>query len=81
MSNLSKLESDLRETADNLRANSKLPSGDDFILAIVGFLDGDSHHVNYLRQPFHREPEFRLTSVYYNFGELFSRAEKPACTS
>ena len=78
MLNLSKLESDLWEAGDNLRANSKLPSSDYFILAIVEFLDGDSHHVHYLRQPFHREPDFGVTSVNYNFGELLSRTEKPA---
>src|SRR3990170_2112333 len=31
---------------------------DDFILAIVEFLDGDSHRVHYIRQPFQREPDF-----------------------
>ena len=29
---------------------------EDFILAIVEFLDGDAHRVHYLRQPFQREP-------------------------
>jgi len=31
---------------------------DDFILAIVEFMDDDNHRVHYLRQPFHREPDF-----------------------
>ena len=35
---------------------------DDFILAIVEFLDGDTHRVHYLRQPFQREPDFGVTS-------------------
>lgn len=50
---------------------------DDFILAIVEFLDGDSHRVHYVRQPFHREPDFGVTSVNYDMAELIKRAEKP----
>jgi len=50
---------------------------EDFILAIVEFLDGDSHRVHYVRQPFQREPDFGVTSVNYNFSELLARAEKP----
>jgi SNF2 family DNA or RNA helicase len=50
---------------------------DDFILAMVEFLDGDSHKVHYLRQPFRREPDFGVTSVNYDFAELLSRAEPP----
>jgi len=48
---------------------------DDFILAIVEFLDGDSHRVYYVRQPFQREPDFGVTSVNYDFAELLARAE------
>jgi len=51
---------------------------DDFILAIVEFLDGDSHRVHYLRQPFQREPDFGVTSVNYDFAELLTRAEQPS---
>lgn len=50
---------------------------DDFILAIVEFLDGDSHRVHYVRQPFQREPDFGVTSVNYDFAELLARAEFP----
>jgi len=50
---------------------------DDFILAIVEFLDDNSHRVHYLRQPFQREPDFGVTSVNYNFSELLARAESP----
>jgi superfamily II DNA or RNA helicase len=50
---------------------------DDFILAIVEFLDDDSHRVHYLRQPFQREPDFGVTSVNYDFSELLARAERP----
>ena len=50
---------------------------DDFILAIVEFFDGDSHRAHYLRRPFHREPDFGVTSVNYDFAELLARAEEP----
>ena len=49
---------------------------DDFILAIVEF-DGDDHRVHYIRQPFQREPDFGVTSVNYDFGELLARSEMP----
>ncbi len=50
---------------------------DDFILAIVEFLDGDTHRTHYLRRPFQREPDFGVTSVNYDFAELLARAEEP----
>jgi len=50
---------------------------EDFILAIVEFLDESTHKVHYLRQPFGREPDFGVTSVNYDFSELLARAEKP----
>jgi SNF2 family DNA or RNA helicase len=50
---------------------------DDFILAIVEFTDADNHRAHYLRQPFHREPDFGVTSVNYDFTELLARAEAP----
>jgi len=50
---------------------------DDFILAIVEF-DGDHHRTHYIRQPFHREPDFGVTSVNYSFAELLARAEDPS---
>ena len=51
---------------------------DDFILAIVEFLDDGSYRVKYLRHPFQREPDFGVTSVNYDFAELLARAEAPA---
>ena len=48
---------------------------DDFILAIVEFIDDDNHRVHYLRQPFKREPDFGAASVNYDFAELIRRAE------
>jgi len=50
---------------------------DDFILAIVEFLDADDHRVHYLRRPFGREPDFGVTSVNYDFADLLARAEEP----
>jgi hypothetical protein len=51
---------------------------EDFILAIVEFVDHDNHRAHYLRQPFQREPDFGVTSVNYDFAELLRRAEVPA---
>jgi SNF2 family DNA or RNA helicase len=51
---------------------------DDFILAIVEFLDEDRHRVHYLRRPFQREPDFDVTSVNYDFPKLLARAEAPS---
>ncbi len=53
---------------------------EDFILSIVEFLDGDSHKVHYIRQPFQREPDFGVTSVNYSFAELISKAKNPSET-
>lgn len=49
---------------------------DDFILAIVEFRE-DGERVHYVRKPFQREPDFGVTSVNYDFGELLARAEIP----
>jgi hypothetical protein len=51
---------------------------EDFILAIVEFREGGTHRVHYVRTPFQREPDFGVTSVNYDFGELLARAEPPA---
>jgi SNF2 family DNA or RNA helicase len=50
---------------------------DDFILAIVEFRPGEPHRTHYVRRPFHREPDFGVTSVNYDFAELLARAESP----
>ncbi|MFN3630709.1 MAG: protein NO VEIN domain-containing protein, partial [Casimicrobiaceae bacterium] len=50
---------------------------EDFILAIVEFLDGERHKVHYIRQPFRREPDFGVTSVNYRFAELLERSTPP----
>jgi superfamily II DNA or RNA helicase len=51
---------------------------EDFILAMVEFLDDTEHRVHYLRKPFNREPDFGVTSVNYDFGELVARAGAPS---
>ena len=56
---------------------TSLNKPEDFILAMVEFLAGDHHRVHYLRRPFEREPDFGVTSVNYDFGELLARAGEP----
>ncbi|MEJ5169544.1 MAG: helicase-related protein [Fimbriimonadales bacterium] len=51
---------------------------DDYILAIVEFLDGGGHRVHYVRRPFQREPDFGVTSVNYDFASLLQRGEMPS---
>ncbi len=50
---------------------------EDFILAIVEFVDEQQHRVYYLQQPFKREPDFGVTSVNYDFAELIARSRPP----
>jgi hypothetical protein len=56
---------------------TSLNKPDDYILAIVEFLDGGDHRVHYVRRPFRREPDFGVTSVNYALAELLARAEDP----
>ena len=54
---------------------------DEFILAIVEVADvmnetqSPSCTVYYVRQPFQREPDFGVTSVNYDVGQLEAQAE------
>jgi len=50
---------------------------EDFILAIVQFHPDGSHETHYIRKPFQREPDFAVTSVNYDMGELIARGETP----
>ena len=50
---------------------------DDFILAMVEFSEDGGERVRYLRRPFQKEPDFGVTSVNYDFSELWERAEAP----
>ena len=45
---------------------------------MVEFVDDSAERVHYLRQPFHREPDFDVTSVNYDFTKLLDRAEAPS---
>lgn len=56
---------------------TSLNKPDDYILAIVEFLDTNQHRVHYIRHPFRREPDFGVTSVNYDLAELLARAEEP----
>ena len=49
---------------------------EDFILAVVE-VDGDMTTPRYVRSPFQREPDFGVTSVNYDLGQLLSKAEAP----
>ena len=51
---------------------------EDFILAMVEFLPDGQFNTRYLREPFHTEPDFGVTSVNYNFAELWERSEEPS---
>jgi hypothetical protein len=51
---------------------------EDFILAIVEFIDDETHRVHYVRTPFKREPDFGVTSVNYDFADLVARAGEPS---
>jgi hypothetical protein len=50
---------------------------EDFILAIVEFLDETNYKVHYIRRPFQREPDFLVTSSEYDFAGLVAKAEEP----
>jgi len=49
---------------------------DDFILALVE-VDDDTATPRYMWQPFHKEPDFGVTSVNYNISELLVHSEDP----
>ncbi|WOP17017.1 protein NO VEIN domain-containing protein [Ottowia sp. SB7-C50] len=51
---------------------------DDFILAIVEFLPTGDHRVRYVRSPFEREPDFKVTSLNYSLSQLLLSAHSPS---
>jgi superfamily II DNA or RNA helicase len=63
-------------TKNEILYSLNMPDG--FILGMVEFKSDGTHHVHYLRRPFQREPDFGVTSVNYNFGELLARASPPS---
>ncbi len=50
---------------------------DDYILALVEFDGEGGHRLRYVRTPFRQEPDFAVTSVNYDFGDLLARSEDP----
>jgi hypothetical protein len=50
---------------------------EDFILAVVEFLSNEQHRVHYVRSPFQREPDFGVTSVNYDLGQLLEKGATP----
>jgi adenine-specific DNA methylase len=48
-----------------------------FILAVVEIEDGQAKPSRYVRQPFHKEPDFGITSINYNLQELLKQATLP----
>ena len=54
---------------------------DDFILAMVEYVDADRHRVHYLRRPFERSgvtTDFNGASVNFPFADLLSRSADPS---
>jgi SNF2 family DNA or RNA helicase len=54
---------------------------DDFILAIVEFLEGGAHRVHYLRKPFHGKgvtTDFAGATVNFPFAQLLAEAAPPS---
>jgi hypothetical protein len=50
---------------------------EDYVLAIVEFRPDGTERPVYLRRPFHREPDFGVTSVNYALAELLARGSEP----
>jgi hypothetical protein len=57
---------------------TSLNKPEDYILAIVEFWEEAAHEISYVREPFRREPDFGVTSVNYDLGELKSRGTVPS---
>lgn len=50
---------------------------DEFVLALVE-VEGDAARTpRYVRRPFAIEPDFGVTSVHYDLGDLLARAQQP----
>jgi hypothetical protein len=48
-----------------------------YILALVEVEDSQARPPRYVRQPFAKEPDFGVTSVNYNLGDLLARGKVP----
>ena len=65
-------------TVSKTQILTALNKPDDFILAIVQ-VDGDTAgEPRYIRRPFQKEPDFGVTSVNYDFTELWRRGTNPS---
>jgi hypothetical protein len=51
-------------------------SGEQFILALVEVEDGQAKTPRYVKRPFHKEPDFGVTSVNYNLSELLALSDR-----
>jgi hypothetical protein len=54
---------------------------DEFILALVEFLDSENHQVHYVRRPFERSgvtTDFNGASINFPFADLLARATAPS---
>lgn len=56
---------------------TSLNKPENYILALVAFETLERYQVRYLQRPFQREPDFGVTSVNYDFAELWARAGEP----
>jgi len=56
---------------------TSLNKPENYILALVAFETLERYQVRYLQRPFQREPDFGVTSVNYDFAELWARAGAP----
>ena len=50
-------------------------SPEQYIVAVVEVEHGQAYEPRYVRKPFKKEPDFGVTSVNYDLGELLSRSE------
>ena len=62
---------------DQERNRNGLDNAEDFIPAMVDFLNGDRHRGTICANRLKRELDFGVTSVNYDFAELLPRAEAP----
>ena len=51
---------------------------DDYIVAIVEFLDEEQHRVHYVRGAFEQEPDWAVVRSEYRMKDLIARGEAPA---
>jgi len=63
-------------TRDEILAAINSP--DQYILAIVEVENGQAREPRYVRKPFKKEPDFGVTSVNYNLGQLLVMNETPS---